>query len=196
VATEDMPPTAHYVGSWPGHPTVQFIDVSDSETRHAFQSRVRQLWERVPAPVRFVDNAAIHRSAGQGQPWAAYCKNIQELRSIGESRGSKLIFNVTLHIGMLSDSEAELLIQAVKGGGIALEMPWHRNIGRDKAATQDAMRRYRQFLDRGIAVVLIPADTSEDQLASWVRTWRKPQDHLYMSGSFWKAPETNIYNNH
>jgi len=189
VSTEQMPHTSHYSGSWPGHTSTKFIDVSDPDTRHALQTRIRDIWASVPSPVRFVDNAAIHHSTSEEtQPWIDYCKNMRELREIGESLHSRLIFNLSVHLGMLSDSEATQLIDAVGHGGVALEMPWAHAIRESAEDTLKAQRRYRQLLDAGIAVIMIPVETPEKQLADWTRTWRKPSDHLYIAGEFWKAP--------
>jgi hypothetical protein len=193
VSLEQMPATARYVGSWPGQPNRKIIDVTDTDTRHAFQAGMRQMWESMPAPVRFVDNAAVHRSAGRGQPWGAYCKNMEEIRKIGEFLGSRVIFNISAHIGTLSDEETEQLMQAVRDGGVALEMPWAPAIRQSKEATERAKARYRQLLDSGMGIVMIPVDAPEDALADWVHTWRKPTDHLYISGTFWKPPNMKIH---
>lgn len=190
VSLEQMPATARYVGSWPGHPTRKIVDLSDPNTRHAFQANIRRMWETWPAQVRFLDNAAIHRSAGGGQRWEDYCKNFEEIRQIGESVGSRVIFNISVHVGLMSDKETQQLIRAVGDNGISLEMPWHSKIRADPEATRRAQMRYRQLLDTGMAIIMIPIlrDTPEDVLAAWVRTWRKPTDHLYMAGIFWKPP--------
>jgi len=194
VDLADLPPGARYVGSWPSEPNRKIIDVTDLATRHAFQARLRVLWEALPAPVRFVDNAAVHPAVGNGQPWQAYCQNMEEIRKIGESLGSRVIFNISLHVGTLSDEQTRELIQAVGHGGIALEMPWHPNIRRSKQATQSAVQRYRQLLDSGMGIILVSADgTPASELRAWVTTWRRPDDHLYVAGSFWKPPDMNLY---
>ncbi len=113
VPSEWMPATARYVGNWPTMPDRKIMDVSDPETMRSFHKGLKQLWEQSPAPVRFVDNAAIHSSAGKGQAWKAYCANILEIRKIGESMGSLQIFNVALHVGLLSNEETQDLITAV-----------------------------------------------------------------------------------
>jgi len=193
VALEAMPLAARYVGSWPGQPNQKIIDVSDPYTRHSLQDGIRRLWENVPAPVRLVDNAAVHRSAGRGQPWRAYCENMRQIRTIAESQGSRVIFNIAAHLGTFSDEEMTQLIRAVGNGGIALEMPWAPAIRQSAEATERAKARYRQLLDSGAAVIMIPVATPEDALTAWVRTWKKEGDHLYISGIFWKAPDSKIY---
>jgi len=191
VTLERMPDSAHYVGSWPGQPDRRIIDVADAPTRQALQAGIKQLWERVPAPIRFVDNAAAHQSTGGKQPWTAYCKNMEEIRKMAESLGSRVIFNISMHTGVLSDEETRQLIQAVgRDNGIALEMPWAPAIRRSKEATAIAKMRYRELLDNGLVVIMIPFETPAEQLAAWVRTWRKSTDHIYLSGIFWKPPET------
>jgi hypothetical protein len=40
---------------------------------------------------------------------------------------------------------------------------------------------------------MIAVKTPEDQLATWVRTWRKPTDHLYLAGAFYKRPDMSVY---
>jgi hypothetical protein len=193
VALETMPAGARYVGSWPGQPDRKIIDVTDPDTRHGLQAGIQRLWENVRAPIRFVDNAAVHRSAGRGQPWEAYCENMAEIRKIGEFQGSRVIFNISGHIGTFSDQEMTLLMCAVGSSGIALEMPWAPAIRQSAEATERAKARYRQLLDHGAAVIMIPVNTPEDALTAWVRGWREASDHLYMSGVFWKPPDFKVF---
>jgi hypothetical protein len=191
VTLEQMPVSAHYLGLWPGQPDRRIIDVSDTPTRQAVQAGIRRLWESVPAPIRFVDNAAAHQSTGGKQPWTAYCKNMEEIRRLAESLGSRVIFNISMHTGLLSDDETRQLIQAVgRDNGIALEMPWAPAIRSSEKFTAIAKMRYRELLDNGLVVIMIPFETPAEQLAAWVRTWRKSTDHIYLSGIFWKPPET------
>jgi hypothetical protein len=44
-----------------------------------------------------------------------------------------------------------------------------------------------------MAIVMIPVKIDEGALAAWVRTWKKPADHLYISGVFWKQPDLAVY---
>jgi hypothetical protein len=193
VSIEQMPPTARYVGSWPGHPSRKIINVADPETRHAFQARIRELWEATRVPIRYVDNIPPHPKMLAVQPWAASCKHMEELRRLAESLGSRVMFNIPMLVGDLSDEEARQLIEAVGQGGISLEMPWHARVRQSKEATERTARRYRQLLDSGMAILMIPVKTPEDELTNWVRSWRKPTDHIYLSGPFWKAPDLGIY---
>jgi hypothetical protein len=194
VPLEWMPASSQYNGNWPGMDYRKIIDVTDPATRHAFQQGIKRLWEQTPAPVRFIDNAGIHRSAGKSQPWSSYCANIEEIRKIGESMGSLQIFNLSLHVGEMSDEETSQLIKAVGKGGILLEMPWHENIRKNPAATERARLRYRELLDAGMGIIMATPGTEPPQeLVNWVRTWRKPTDHLYFAGVFWKAPDAKLY---
>lgn len=193
VSIEQMPATAHYMGSWPGHPTRRMVDISDDDTRHALEAQIRKFWESVPAPIRFVDNIPPHPKVLKTQPWDVSCKYMQELRGIGESLGSRVLFNIAMHVSDLSDREAQQLIQAVGQGGILLEMPWSANIRKNPDATARAQKRYRQLLDSGMAIVMIPVKTPEDDLANWIRSWRKPKDNLYVSTVFTKAPPAAVY---
>lgn len=194
VPREWMPATAKYAGTWPGEDDRLFLDVSDPDTRHVFQAGIKRLWDQSPAPVRFVDNAAIHRSTGKGQPWASYCANIEELRKLGESMGSRQIFNISVHVGEMSDEETLLLMKAVGSGGILLEMPWHANIQKSPAATERARQRYRQLLNSGMGIILAPPGTGPPvELVDWVRTWRLPTDHLYLAGVFYKEPDMRLF---
>ncbi len=153
VPAEWMPPTTRYVGTWPGIPTRKIIDVSVPATRHALHLGIYRLWKEHPAPVRFVDNAGVHRSTGLGQSWKAYCDNMREIRQMGEKMGSRQIFNLSLHVGSMSDRETKQLMRAVGDNGIALETPWHPNIRKDAALTEKAKNRYRQLLDSGMGIV-------------------------------------------
>jgi hypothetical protein len=193
VSTEELPSTARYKGSWSGHASRRYIDVSDADTRHALEAGIRKLWESSPAPVRFVDNMPPHPKVDATQSWELSCKYISELRGVGESLGSRVIFNIPMHVASLSDQETRQLIEAVGQNGIALEMPWHANVRRSPQATVQAAKRYRQLLDSGMAIVMIPVNTPEDELTNWVRSWRKTTDYLYLGGAFWKQPDMSIY---
>jgi hypothetical protein len=194
VSIEQMPPNTKYSGSWPGHTTRKIVDVSDADTRHALQAGIRQLWENVPAPVRFVDNVPAHRRVSSSTPpWEVTCKHMAELRKIAESLGSRVVFNIPMHVGEVSDQEAQQLMDAVGQNGIALEMPWSEGIRKNPEATKRAANRYRQFLDSGMAIILIAVKTPEDQLKAWVGSWRKPTDHIYIASPFFKPPDMSIY---
>lgn len=194
VLLEWMPDTARYEKHFAPADLRRMIDVTDPATRAAFQQGVRRIWQQFPAPVRLVDNAAVHRSAGVSQPWSAYCLNIGELRKLAESTGSVAIFNIAAHVGELSDEEMEQLIAAVGTGGIMLEMPWEPGIRRNAAATNRAKTRYRQLLDRGVAIIMAPPGAEfPPDVAAWVNTWRKPEDHLYLAGAFYLQSNPKIY---
>ncbi len=190
VPLDWMPGSFASAGTWPGDPRLKIVDLASADSRHALQQGVLRLWREHPAPLRFVDNAAAHRSAGGKQPWQLYCANMRELREIGEALGSRVVFNVALHPGTLSDAEAEQLINALgAGNGILLEDPWGVNVRNNPQSTQDAERRYRQLLDNGLVVIMLPLNLSPGELLGWVQTWRKPGDHLYLGWPFWKDPQ-------
>jgi len=194
VPIEWVPATSKYSGTWPGLPFRKLIDVSDPPTRHGLQLGIKRLWEQSPAPVRFIDNAAIHRSTGTGQPWFSYCQNIEEIRKLAESMGSLAIFNLALNVGEMSDEETTQLIHAVGSGGILLEMPWAKGIQANPAATERAKRRYRQLLDTGMGIIIAPPGRSPSpELVAWINTWRKPSDHLYFAGVFYQQPDEKLF---
>jgi len=194
VPIEWMPANSRYSGTWPGIPFRKLIDVSDPATRHGLQAGISRLWEQSPAPVRFIDNAAIHHSAGTSQPWFNYCQNIEEIRKLAESMGSLAIFNLALNVGEMSDEETAELIKAVGPGGILLENPWAKSIQANPAATERAKKRYRQLLDAGMGIILTPPGQGPSQeLVDWVNTWRKPSDHIYFAGVFYKQPDAKLF---
>jgi hypothetical protein len=193
VPIERMPASARYGRTVPSEPHSKVIDVSDPGTRHALQKEIRRMWKQVPAAVRFVDNAAAHHSTGAGQDWSAYCANIKEIRTMGAALGSRQIFNIAVHVGFMSDQETRELIDAVADHGIALEMPWHQNIRQNAVQTEKARIRYRQLLDTGMGIVMMPLDGDPQGLVEWIRTWRKPTDHLYITGAFYKAPDMQFF---
>lgn len=194
VPLEWMPASARYFGTWSSGSSRKIVELADPETRHALQSGIQRLWKQFPAPVRFIDNAAVHRSAGAAQSWENYCRNIEELRQLGEAMGSRQIFNIAGHVGEFSDEEMSQLIRAVGSGGIMLEMPWHPNIQRDAAATERAKSHYRRLLDSGMAIILAPPGSEfPAALADWVRTWRKPTDRIYFGGAFYKQADPLVY---
>ena len=194
VPLESMAKTSVYAGSLPDESYRRVIDVSDPDTRHSFQVAMKTLWEANPAPVRFIDNAAVHASTGKGQPWISYCRNMKEIRELGEAMGSVQIFNIAVHVGELSDEEVAQMMEAIGRGGILLEMPWHVEIRRNPAATERARKRYRQLLDSGMAIIMAePGPEPSPSLVKWVNTWRKPTDHLYFGGAFWKQPDPALF---
>lgn len=196
VPLEWMPTPTRYDGSWPSTDYRKIIDVTDPATRHAFQQRIKRLWDESPAAVRFIDNAAVHRSAGKAQPWVSYCANIEEIRKMGDSMGSRQIFNIAVHPGEMSDEETVQLIEAVGQGGILLEMPWHENIRNNPVATEKAKTRYRQLLDSGMGIIMAPPGAEPPkELVDWVSTWRKPTDHLYFGGAFYEPPNMRLFGN-
>jgi len=193
VPLEQMPSSSRYKGTWPGEPSRRVIDVSDPATRRALQQSIRRLWQQFPAPVRFVDNAAAHSRLGGSQNWSDYCANIKEIRIMGAAMGSRQIFNVAVRIGSMSDQETLQLMDAVGDHGIALEMPWERGILQTEEGTKRTRNRYRQMLDSGMGVVMVPVEGDPKELVEWVRTWRKPTDHLYLSGVFYKSPDQALF---
>jgi hypothetical protein len=193
VSIERMPAWARYSGTWPGEPRRKVIDLADVKTRHRFLEEIQRVWKEVPAPVRFVDNAAAHRSTGASSDWSTYCTNIKEIRKMGDAAGSVTIFNIAVHVGLMSDDEARRLVDAVGHDGICLEMPWHSNIRRSAEETEKARIRYRQLLDSGMGIIMIPGDGDAAELIEWVRSWRKPSDHIYISGVFYKPPDQRLF---
>jgi len=190
VAVESLPAKARYLGSWPKDPDRKIIDVDDADTRHALWQGIEQLWKIYPAPIRFVDNMTPHPAVEKGNSWTAACAYIGELRSVAESTGSRAVFNIPMHVGLLSEEEARQLIHAVGQNGIVLELPWHRTIRESRQLTEAAVRRYRQLLDSGMAVIMIPEpDQTVADLGAWVKTWRKPMDHLYVASPFFQTPQ-------
>ena len=188
VPIEWMPTTFASIGAWPGQPRRKIIDVTDVPTRRALQNGIRRLWERYPAPMRFVDNAGAHSSVGGKQNWQATCANIYEIRRLGESLGCHLVFNVAVHVGSLSDDEAGQLIRAVGENGILVEVPWAPGVRASQALTAKAEARYRQLLDSGMTVIILFFEVPSDALLDWVATGRRPADHLYVGWPFWKKP--------
>ncbi|MBV9303121.1 MAG: hypothetical protein JOY62_19350 [Acidobacteriaceae bacterium] len=193
VSIEQMPANTSYVGSWPGWPTRKIVNIADADSRHALQANIKQLWEKTPAPIRYIDNIPAHPKVAKASPWGVSCQHMQELREMAESTGSRVMFNIPLHVGEMSDRETQQFIQAVGQNGISLEMPWHPSIRQSREATLRAQKRYRELLDSGMAIVLIPGKSvPEDQLVAWVRSWRKPTDRLYISVPFFRQPDPSI----
>lgn len=189
VPTEMLPKGVKLSGKWPGAHARWFINVADPFTRHALQTAIESEWATYPAPLRFVDNAGVHRSAGATQPWDAYCQNIKALRHIAEGQGSHVVFNIATHPGMMSVAETDELMDAVGQEGILLEDPWTLYVRKSPVETERAKKRYRQLLDSGMAIVMLLNKVPADALFDWVGTWRKPKDRLYIGVPFFKKPE-------
>ena len=192
VPFERLPDSLRIVGSWSNDSHRKIIDVADAAARHALQAGIRREWQAHPALIRFVDNAAAHRSVGGTQPWDAQCAHIREIREIGESLHCRVVFNVGLHVGFLSDQEASLLIQAVGQNGILLEDPWTPWVRQNELESKKAAARYQQLLEAGMAIVMLPLNVPEDALERWADSWSKPGYHVYFGGAFYKKPTHGV----
>jgi hypothetical protein len=189
VSTEMLPNGVKLSEKWPGARARWIINVADPFTRHALQTRIESAWTKYPAPVRFVDNAGVHRSAGATQPWDGYCQNIKALRQIAEGQRSHVVFNIATHPGAMSVAETDELMDAVGQEGILLEDPWTPYVRKSPVETERAKNRYRQLLDSGMAIVMLVNNVPADALFDWVGTWRKAKDRLYIGVPFFKEPE-------
>lgn len=189
VLSEDMPPAAKFKGRWPDAPTRAFINVGDAFTRRALETRIGAEWMKYPASLRFVDNAGAHRSTGATQPWDGYCQNIKALRLIAQGQGSRAVFNIATHVGMMSAAETELMIDAIGQEGLLVEDPWAPYVRNTPDQTERAKNRYRQLLDTGMAIFVIVHNVAPDALFDWIGTWRKPKDRLYIGVPFFKKTE-------
>jgi hypothetical protein len=197
VRTNNMPSTAKYCGAWPGESFRQFVCNSDAPTITAFHNNILNQWKRFPAPIHFIDNAASYEGGDGKQPWAGQCHNMAVINQIAQSIDSRAIFNIAMVPGQLSDADMDLLISSIPGAGVSFEQPWQEEVSRSVSLTEKAVQQYRQLLDARIAVVMIqtngPGQATSEQLKSWVLTWRKPGDHLYLSQIFWQEPDPNVY---
>jgi hypothetical protein len=190
VSMEDLSVKTRYLGPWLRDPTQAVVSLSDKALRRDFENEIRILWLHVISPVRFVDNAAVHPRVAPMQPWTDYCDHMKALRIIATSLRATVIFNVFVRPWELSEQETKQLIEAVgRGNAIALPLPWSKQIKNDKNATGWAIYRYRQLLDAGIAVIMIPSsDAPTRDLIHWVWTWSKPNDLIYYSTPTWSDP--------
>jgi hypothetical protein len=197
VPKENMPTGAQYCGVWPGQTWRQFVCNSDTATMDAFHANITDQWRQFPAPIHFVDNAASQEGGHGGQSWSSQCENMKAINQIAKSLGSRAIFNISMVPGELSDADMSLLMNALQGAGVAIEQPWQVQVRSNPTLTANAVRQYRQLLDSGIAVVMIETNgagqATLEQLKSWVLTWRKPGDALYLSQAFWQDPDPAVY---
>jgi hypothetical protein len=198
VQRGQMPPTAKYCGTWPGQSWRSFICVTDAATRKVFHDQIRMQWESIPAPLHLVDNAASYEGGPLGvQPWADQCANMKEINAVAQSLGQKVVFNVAWVPHQISAMDMATLVDALKGAGISSEQPFETYVSSNSTLARRAIREYRQLLDAGIAVVMIavarPGQATAEQLASWVSTWRRAGDSLYLSQAFWKKPDPKAY---
>jgi hypothetical protein len=183
VSIEDMSVKTKYLGSWMREPDQAVIDLSDKPSRDELHRRIRLLWLHVMTAIRFVDNAAVHPRVAQLQSWEIYCQNIKELRILAATLRQITIFNVFVRPWEMTDKDIKILIDAIgPGNAISLPLPWSLAIKDDKNAQGWAIYRYRQLLDKGIVVVMIPSgDAPTGKLIKWVSTWRKSSDLIYFS---------------
>ena len=190
VPLEWMPASSTYIGTWPGQPWREIIDVTSTSTVQALQAGIQTLWAEHPSSLYMVDNAAANSVQGGTQPWQAQCNNIMGIREIANAMGSAVVFNVAAPPGLVSASDIDTLIQAVgEGNALMFEDPWEASVQASSTLTQVAVNTYRQMLNSGIAVVMLPVSTSGETLSSWVQTWRKLTDNLYIASAFYTAPD-------
>ena len=193
ASIEDMTVKVHYLGAWMRDPKQQVVDLSDPMSRRELQQGIERLWTHVHGPVRLVDNAAVHPGVARLQAWKDYCDNIKALRELGErALHINTVFNVFVRPWQLTDVETKQLTDAVAGlggNGISLPLPWSESIKNDTVANNWAIYRYRQILDRGITVILIPSDDApRNDLYKWVNTWRRRTDRIYFATPFQEVP--------
>jgi fibronectin type 3 domain-containing protein len=194
VPLEWMPADAVYSGTWPGNPNWKIIDVTNASTVQALQTGIKALWEEHPASIYMVDNAAANSVVGGTQPWQAQCDNIMGIRTMAEALEAVTIFNVATAPGVMSDSDTDELIQAIgRHNAIMLEDPWDPYVKASPDLTEAAVNTYRQMLDSGIAVIMLPVNVDGEVLAQWINTWRKPADNLYIGWAFFTSPNPAIY---
>ncbi|HVY67794.1 MAG TPA: fibronectin type III domain-containing protein [Patescibacteria group bacterium] len=197
VPLEWMPGDAAYIGTWPGDPGREVVDVTSTATVQALQTNIKTLWAQHPSSLYMVDNAASNSVQGGTQPWAAQCANIQQLRQIANSQGSAVVFNVAAPPGLVSPSDYAQLMAAVgEGNAIMLEDPWDNAVRASSTLTQLAANTYRQLSDYGISVVMIPGINGQadgETLSQWVQSWRQPADAMYISGAFYLAPDPLVF---
>jgi hypothetical protein len=190
VAIEDISVKTKFLGPWLRDPSQQVVDLSDVGSRLSLEGGINQLWAHVPAFIRFVDNAAVHPRVAAMQPWENYCINMTVLTVLAASHQTHLIFNVFARPWELSDQETVQLINAVGfANGVSFPLPWSLSIKDDKRAAGWAVYRYRQLLDKGIAVILIPSkEAPAGELSKWIATWRRSTDPLYIAAPYWDEP--------
>jgi hypothetical protein len=190
VSMEDLSIKTHYLGTWLREPDQTVVDLSDVHSRRDLQNFIRLLWLHVMTPIRFIDNAAVHPGVAKMQPWSVYCQNMQELRNIAQGLKASTIFNIFVRPWEMSNQDMKQLVEAVgAGNAVSLPLPWSLSIKDDKNANAWAIYRYRQLLDNGIVVIVIPSvEAPEEKLIAWVSSWRRPNDHIYFATPTWKAP--------
>jgi hypothetical protein len=198
VAQQYMPSIAKYCGVWSSsEPYAQFVCFSDAPTMAAFHAIILRDWQQTHTRIHFVDNAGSLEGGYGDQSWAGQVQNMQVINQMAQSIGTRAIFNISMIPGEVSAADMNLLVNALRGAGLALEEPWPAEVSSSPSLTAVAVQQYRQLLDAGIAVVMIQIDSSGEatsqQLKSWVRTWRKPGDRLYLSQCFFEQPDPSIY---
>lgn len=190
VSIEDLSVKTRYKGTWIRDPGQAVIDLSDKQSRMDLEHEIRILWLHAFVPVHFVDNAAVHPRVAPMQHWEDYCTHMRQLRIISESLKANIIFSIFMRSWELNDQETKQLIDAMgKENAIALPLPWSKSIKDDPNANGWAIARYRQLLDAGIVLIMIPSDDAPIRaLMKWVSTWRRPTDKIYYSTSYWGEP--------
>jgi hypothetical protein len=200
VRKEDMPSTAKYIGTFGSQTWRQLIDPADSVTTTAFHNQIRAQWVlQTGIQWHFIDNAgSLQGGTGYGS-WTNQTNNMRAINTLAQSMGARAVFNISMVVGAITPSDLSLLISAIPGGGICLESPWPSSMSTNAIATANAKAQYRQLLDSNIAVIMIGASTTTPTqatslaLRTWVATWRKPTDHLYMAKTFFIAPDPAVY---
>jgi len=192
VSIEDMSIKTKYLGNWLRDTRQQVVDLRDLESLKNLEYGIAALWRQQPGQVRFIDNAAIHPQVYRMLPWLSYCINMALLRTYNESKGVVSIFNVFVRPWELTEEETNQLIAAVAGNdqnALSFPIPWMRQLKDDKARTAWAIYRYRQLLDHGIVIILIPsADADSYELTGWLATWRRPFDRVYIAAPYSEPP--------
>lgn len=177
------------VGSWSARqPNRKMLDARNKDTSHAIIQCIERVWDEYPAPVRFVDNAAQHVSAGGTQDWAAQMTHLGKINGLAYRRGERVAFNISTHVGAMNSNDLALMMGTLHRGMLVVESGLHPNIAKTEMLKKQQREAYRLLLDNGVAVCMgagLDATPPAD-VGKWVRGWCSKEAPLYIMCVFWK----------
>jgi RTX calcium-binding nonapeptide repeat (4 copies) len=144
-------------------------------------------------PLVFLDNF-VHPSTGLPFSWAETTSFLRELVGELHFRGVRVIVNVAWNIGRATDADlAQFLATGVDG--VALEMPFNANVRNDPVLVARSLVVYRQLLNAGRTVVLVPIEyttlegmeRNSQFLAAYAMMFRQPDDSVFVAHPFWRG---------
>lgn len=185
----------------PKNPNVDIVNYTQSAARRYLVNNVVRDVVNTGSALAFLDNVSHHES-GFPISWKTTTDLVREMSTKLHTVGKRVIINAAWVPGITTMTSVDQLI-ATGVDGVSLEMGFHANVRGSVTRIKTAISQYRKMLDRGMAVIFIPAGNAtggantienieiEQRLqAAYGMMFRRPGDKLFTNQIFWRpVPE-------